>query len=357
MEDLKYISLNRPDPKIKIIYFALSFFILFIIIFTGYFSLVLRPISSEVSFKPIEIKAGESFGQIAINLEAAQIIRSRMAFQIISVVSGSAHKLKPGLYSLDSSLSTPNILRKIIIGPEIEREVVIPEGLTFLDIDKKLSDAGIIKPKALADFDFESVKNNYEFLKELKSPIKIEGYLFPDTYKFYINSRPEYVAKKMLDNFNAKAWPVLKGQSRIAGDVLIKSNQFLNVASLIEKEVYFNDERPIVAGIIYKRLKMGMGLQIDATIIYAKCGGFINYCEDSNFYRKDTAFVSLYNTYLHKGLTPTPISNPGLNSINAALNPTTNDYLYYLSDPKTKKLIFSKTFEEHNKNRELYLGI
>ena len=357
MENIKYISLNKPDLKRKIIYSFFGFLILFFTIATVYLSLALRPVSKERSIKQIEIGSGESFGQIAADLESAGIVRSNVAFQLVSVVSGSAHKLKPGFYSLDISSSTPNILRKIIIGPEIEREVAIPEGLTFLDIDKKLSDAGIIKPKALANFDFGSIKDDYEFLKELKSPIKIEGYLFPDTYKFYINSRPEYVVKKMLDNFNTKAWPILKGQSRIVGDISIRSNQFLNIASLIEREVYFNDERPIVAGIIYKRLKMGMALQIDATIIYAKCGGLMIYCEDPKFYRKDTGFVSLYNTYLHKGLTPAPISNPGLNSINAALNPATTDYLYYLSDPKTKKLIFSKTFGEHNNNRELYLGM
>ncbi|MHB9019683.1 MAG: endolytic transglycosylase MltG [Minisyncoccota bacterium] len=352
MENLKYISFDKPSLKRIIICYSLVVLTIFFIVFLGYFFSVLRPVSQGSSFKQIEIKIGESFNQIAINLEAAEIIRSSMAFQILSVVSGSAHKLKPGLYSLDSALSTPNILRKIIIGPEIEREVVIPEGFTFLDIDKKLSDVGIIKPKALANFDFESIKDNYEFLKELKSPINIEGYLFPDTYKFYINSRPEYVVKKMLDNFNTKVWPILQ-----TNNSQLTTNEILKIASLIEKEVYFNDERSIVAGIIYKRLKMGMGLQIDATIIYAKCGGLINYCEDSNFYRKDTGFVSLYNTYLHKGLTPTPISNPGLNSINAAINPIITDYLYYLSDPKTHKLIFSKTFEEHNKNRELYLGV
>lgn len=351
IENLKYISLNRPDPKIKIIYFSLSFLILAIIVFTGYFSLVLRPISSEVIFKPIEIKVGESFNQIAINLEAAEIIRSSMAFQIISVVSGSAHKLKPGSYLLDSALSTPNILRKIIIGPDLEREVVIPEGLTFLDIDKKLSDAGILQPKALAGFDFDLVKDQYDFLKELKSPIKIEGYLFPDTYNFFINSKPEDVVKKILDNFNIKAWPALQ-----TNDQRLTTNDILKIASLIEKEVYFSDEKPIVAGIIYKRLKIGMALQVDATIIYAKCEGLVAYCNDSNFYRKDTGFDSSYNTYLHNGLTPTPISNPGLDSIKSALNPAVTDYLYYLSDPKTKKLIFSKTFEEHNQNRELYLG-
>lgn len=359
MENLQHISPNSSDYKIKIIYFSLSFLMICLIISIGYFSLTLRPVSRVSDIKQIEISSGDSFRQIAIDLEGAKIVRSSLAFKLVSFFSGSAHKLKPGFYLLDSALSTPNILRKIIIGPDLERGVVIPEGLTFLDIDKKLSDAGIIQPKALANFDFGSVKNNYEFLKELKTPIKIEGYLFPDTYNFFINSKPEDVVKKFLDNFNLKAWPVLQtndSQSFDKAQDKLTTNEVLKIASLIEKEVYFSEEKPIVAGIIYKRLKMGMALQIDATVIYAKCKGLIAYCEDQNFYRKDTGFVSTYNTYLHNGLTPTPISNPGLDSIIAALNPANTDYLYYLSDPKTKKLIFSKTFEDHNKNRELYLG-
>ena len=362
MENFKYADLNRIDLKRKIIYFSVSFLILFFILILGYFLSALRPVSLASDIKQIEIKSGEGFQQISLDLKNAGIVRSSMAFQLISVISGSAHKLKPGLYFLESAWSAPNILRKIIIGPDLEREVVIPEGLSFLDIDKKLSDVGIIQPKALANFNFDLIKGDYEFLKDLKSPIKIEGYLFPDTYNFYINSKPEDVAKKLLDNFNKKAYPLfltnnlklipLRGisQSETANDIL-------TIASLIEREVYFNEEKPIVSGIIYKRLKIGMGLQIDASIIYGKCGGFILYCKDVNFYRKDTSFVSSYNTYLYNGLTPTPISNPGLDSINAALNPVNTDFLYYLSDPKTHRLIFSKTLEEHNKNREIYLGV
>lgn len=355
MENFKYISLNKPDLKRRIIYFSISFLVLLSVIFLGYFLSALRPVSQTSEIVKIEIRSGESFGQIAADLESVKIIRSSVAFQLLSVVSGSAHQLKPGLYFLESAWSTPNILMKMVAGPDLEREVVIPEGLTFLDIDKKLSDAGIIQPKALANFDFGSIKNDYEFLKELKSPIKIEGYLFPDTYKFYINSRPEYVVKKMLDNFNAKAWPVLR-----INNSQLTTNDVLKIASLIEREVDYIDypeDGLTVAGIIYKRLKIGMGLQIDATIIYAKCGGYILYCDDAKFYRKDTGFVSTYNTYLHNGLTPTPISNPGMDSINAALNPASTNYWYYLSDSKTHKLIFSKTLEEHNKNRELYLGV
>lgn len=338
--------------KDKIIYGTTIVLILAFIVSLGYFLSALAPMSKTSEMVRIEIKSGQSFQEIARDLNSAKVIRSVSAFQLLSLISGSAHKLKPGVYFLDPSWSAPGILGKIVKGPELERTVVIPEGMTLLDIDKKLSDTGILPAKALANFNFDSLKNNYEFLKSWKTPIKIEGYLFPDTYKFYVNAKPEDVARKMLDNFEIKAWPVLKTNNQ-----RLTTYDVLKIASLIEREVYFSEEKPMVAGIIYKRLKIGMGLQIDASIIYGKCGGLVTYCQDSNFYRKDTEFVSPYNTYLYKGLTPTPISNPGLDSIKAALNPISTDYLYYLSDPVTHKLIFSKTLDEHNENRVKYLNI
>jgi len=339
----------------KLVAYSVFFLFIFLGIFLlGYFLSSLNPVSAASLVKEIEIKEGEGFGQIAADLESAGIVRSGIVFKAISLISGSAHKLKPGIYMLDVSKSAADILKAIVAGPEMEREVVIPEGFTLADIDKRLSDAGIITAGALISYNPEVLKNNYEFLK---SPVKLEGYLFPDTYNFFIKSKPEEVAVKFLDNFRQKAWTLLMGKSYIAGKTILNPHQILIVASLVEKEVYFDEERAKVAGIIYKRLKMGMALQIDATITYAKCNGLIFYCENPAILKTETKFQSTYNTYLYKGLPPGPISNPGLKSIEAAINPETSDFLYYLSDPKTHKIIFSKTFEEHNENRARYLGV
>ncbi len=343
--------------KTKIILWFLLVFTLISMLLFGYFMIALGPVSTVSNIKQIEIKQGEGFSQISKDLEDSGIIRSNLSFSFFSLISGNAHKLKPGQYSLDTSLSSFEILKILIAGPELEREIVIPEGFTFLDIEKKLSDAGIIKPGSLSGFNFDSVKNNYGFLKDLKSPIKIEGYFFPDTYNFFINSYPEDVVKKILDNFNAKAWPFLKDQTIDIGKKTFDQYQILAIASLVEKEAYFDADRPIVSGIIYKRLKIGMPIQIDASIVYAKCGGYIFYCENPLLTKKELTLVSPYNTYLHNILPPTPISNPGLASIDAALHPQSSDYLYYLSDPKTHKIIFSKTLEEQNINRVKYLGL
>jgi UPF0755 protein len=358
MENLKNIYLRTSLLKKNLIYFSLLFIIFGFIFSLGYFLSALSPVSKTSAIKEIEVGEGESFGQIAENLETAGVIRSRTAFEGLSLLSGEAHKLKPGIYSLNTASSTLEILKNLVAGPDLEREVVIPEGLTLLDIDRKLSDAGIIEPNALANFNPELIKNNYEFLKELKSPIKsLEGYLFPDTYEFFIKSNPSDVIKKFLDNFNLKAWPYLKDQSMVVGKNTFKTYQFLTVASMIEKEVYYDAEKPIISGIIYQRINLGMPLQIDATITYAKCNKLIFYCDNPVILKKELRFPSLYNTYLYRDLPPTPISNPGLTSIIAALNPQKSDYLYYLSDSKTKKTIFSQTLAEQNKNIEKYLGL
>ncbi len=358
MENLKNNYLTTSFSKKNIIYFSLLFIIFIFIFSLGYFLSALSPVSETVAIKEIEVKEKESFRQIAENLETTGVIRSNTAFKGLALLSGEAHKLKPGIYFLNAASSTLDILKNLVAGPELEREVVIQEGLTLLDIDRKLSEAGVIEPSALANFNPELIRNDYEFLKELKSPIKsLEGYLFPDTYKFFVKSSPNEVIKKFLNNFNLKAWPYLKDQSIAVGKNTFKTYQFLTIASLIEKEVYYDAEKPIVSGIIYKRMKLGMPLQIDATITYAKCKKLIFYCDNPVVLKKELNFPSVYNTYLYRDLPPTPISNPGLVSIIAALNPEKSDYLYYLSDPKTKTAIFSKTLEEHNKNREKYLGL
>ena len=357
MENFKDYYLQLKNEK-NLLKYAAFFILIFVLIFSvGYFCSALFPVSGTSDVKEIEIKANEGFRQISGELERAGIIRSAFAFQILSLLSGSAHELKPGDYFLSPSLSAPYILEAIVAGLDMEREIVIPPGFTLLDIDKRLSDAGILSPGDLAGFDPETVKKNYEFLNGLKSPIKLEGYLFPDTYRFFIRSKAGDVVKKFLDNFNIKAWPTLKGKTITIGKESLSPQKIIIVASLIEKEVYFDEDRPVVAGIIYNRLKIGMALQIDATVTYAKCGGLIFYCNDPVVLKNETKYDSPYNTYLFAGLPPGSIGNPGSKSIEAALDPQPSDYFYYISDPKTHKIIPSKTLEEQNNNRAKYLGI
>ena len=160
------------------------------------------------------------------------------------------------------------------------------------------------------------------------------------------------MVEKILNNFKIKVLPLIQETSR-AIDKNDKMPRILILASYLEKEVIDDNDREIVAGIFEKRLKAGMPLQIDATVIYAKCfGKFLN-CPALQ--KSDYAIDSPYNTYRYSGLTPTSVANPSVESIKAVLNKKSSPYWYYLSDPKTKKTIFSEDFNEHNRNRAKYL--
>lgn len=314
------------------------------------FLFLLSPVAGRPFYKPVEINSGTGFKEIAKSLADNGIIRSRKIFLVYGLISGSAHRLKPGNYFLSAGSSTPAIILTLIKGPAIDKEITLPEGMTLKDIDTALVQNRILPEGALANFKFKTLVPEYKFLDGAKN---LEGFLFPDTYRFFINSSTEEVIKKFLDNFEKKAFLLLRECQASS----VKCQELLTTASLLEKEAPVYEDRQIIAGIIYKRLGADIALHIDATITYAKCGGAFLTCADPKVYRKDLTFQSPYNTYLYNGLPPGPIGNPGLEAIKAALNPVKSEYLYYLSDPKTKKTIFSRTLEEHIENREKYLGV
>jgi len=290
----------------------------------AYFLHLLRPVTLDKIETTLVIPSGYSLKEISHLLYQKNLIRSPFAFRWYAILSGSAWRLQAGGYFIQSSMSIPQIIGLLTTGPK-EVELSISEGKTLVDIDALLAEFKIIQKGELVDYQWQWLKNSYEFLIAAKS---LEGFLFPDTYRFYPASAVDVVMKKFLDNFTAKAWPLLKDcQISIDHCHGLNAYQILIMASLIEKEVPFDDDRFLVSGVLHRRLKIGMPLQVDAAP----------------------------NTYKYYGLPPQPIANPGLMAIKAALNPKPSSYLYYLSDPKTKKTIFSKTLEEHNKNRWLYL--
>jgi len=217
--------------------------------------------------------------------------------------------------------------------------ITIPEGYTVAQIDEVLTAAGVLNGGRLANL--KPTDFDYPFLANATGE-SLEGFLFPDTYEFFLNSPSRVVAQKMLDNFSSKAALLLEPET---------AYQTVIIASMIEKEVPDKrNDRRLVAGIIESRLDLGMPLNVDAAVCYAEspfgCAGV----EDIDF-----EIDSRYNTYKYRGLPPGPISNPGLSAIKAALNPEDSDYLYYLSRPDTKETIFSKTLDEHTKNIVKYL--
>lgn len=211
--------------------------------------------------------------------------------------------------------------------PEVT--VTIPEGYTVADINNKLNEVGVLDGQDL--------------------PAGVEGYLFPDTYEFFVSSSPNVVLQKFISNFNLKATPLFSESTNI--------QQTLIIASLIEHEIkpaptgtpYAKSDRAIVSGIIEKRLANNMPLQIDATLCYIKPAPCLPLTP------QDMKIDSPYNTYIHTGLPPTPIDNPGADAIYAALHPAISPYWFFLSDPKTGATIFSSTLDQQTKNIVKYL--
>ena len=319
---------------------------LFLLVIGGtYFFYLISPVAVGGETQEITIERGTSFNEIAELLEAKGFIRSRSVFKIWSLFSGSAHQLKPGRYDLGPNQSLRTIVRRLVEGPA-DIEILITEGKSLKDIESLLLVHGLIEPEGdLSSVPIDGFKSEFPFLDGVKS---WEGFLFPDTYRFSPDSSTQLILRKFLENFKTKAWPVLQGDNS-------DWYQNLILASMIEREIPVGENRALVAGILKRRLKIGMALQVDATTHYAKCGGHYEDCPPLT--KSDFRIKSVYNTYYSNGLPPTPISNPGLNAILASLNPKTSSFLYYLSDPESGKTIFAETLEEHNVNRARYLHL
>jgi UPF0755 protein len=191
----------------------------------------------------------------------------------------------------------------------------------------------------------------YPFLNQASAISGLEGYLFPDTYYMFKNADFQDIADVFLQNFDKKITPKIR-------DDIARANKNLHdiiiMASLIEKEVISDQDRKIVSGILWNRLRIGIPLQVDATISYVKKQHNMANAPSGRISHADLLLKSPYNTYLHRGLPAGPIGNPGLSAITAAIHPTPSTYLYYLSTPDGRT-IFSRTLEEHNKAKHKYL--
>ena len=317
---------------------------LFFILILAYFFYGLQPNEINAELARFQIIKGEGIKEIGAQLSSRNLIKSISVFKFYTLLSGNVQKFQPGVYQLSKSMSVPQIVNILTTGVQQDITVVIPEGSTLKEINDLLSEAGIVSLQDISNFPIQIVIDDYSFLADQNS---LEGFLFPDTYRFKMNSSAETAIKRMLDNFKIKAWSLLSEEPEMYWRLIL--------ASFLEREVPDFNERRLVAGIILKRLRVDMPLQIDATISYAKCDGNIKACSSPIINRNDLSLPSLYNTYQRLGWTPTPISNPGQAAIKAALSPQESPYWFYLSASETGETIFSKTLEEHNLNRVKYL--
>lgn len=317
--------------------------VLFLIMTVAYFFYGIQPVFDRRGGSFV-VKKGESFRAIGGHLSEGGFIRSIAVFKFYSLVSGKAPFFRPGAYAINGSMSVPEIVNILTRGGAEDISITIQEGVTLKDIDLVLSEAGIIKNGEIENLDPRDFVRDYPFLLGAKS---FEGFFFPDTYRFLEDSDPRKVVIRFLDVFKGKAWPILENKTSFYEKLI--------VASYLEREVPIFNDRRVVAGIIEKRIFRNMPLQIDATVAYAKCNGRFLTCENVLVNKEDLSMKSLYNTYQSKGLTPTPIANPGVSAIKAAVSPESSPYLFYLSAKETGETIFSKTLEEHSKNKKKHL--
>jgi len=330
-----------------------------LIIFTLIISLFIYHKYSTYIYIPIEegskedititIKKGESIKAIAEDLKEKNLIRSTFAFKYFTQRNNLDKDIFAGRFHLQKGMNVPEILEKLSNKADAEYVITIQEGLRIKDIDEKLVELELIKSgefiSAVEDFNGWEYYNflNKDELSKLKLPL--EGYIYPDTY--YLdpgNFNPHNLIFIALDNIENKLKNINTENSIITKYGLHK---VITMASIIENEVFIEEDRSMVSDILWRRYENGWAIGADATLLYIT--------EDRTITKSDLQIDSPYNTRKNSGLPPGPISNPSISSINAALKPKSNNYWFYLTTLDTGEIIYANTNEEHNANRAKYL--
>jgi UPF0755 protein len=302
-------------------------------------------IDEKISFI---IPKGRSAMQVANKLFDEGLIKSPLAFKIYVQVSGKSQNINAGEFSLSKNMTLQEIIEALGKGP-MELWVTIPEGLRREEIVEKLTEG-----LGLSGEEAKTFAESFLEASEGK-----EGYLFPDTYLFPRDVSAGLVVDKMLQNFNIKVNEDMMVRIENSQYTL---NDYVIMASIIERETKTDEERPIVAGILWKRLETsGWLIQADATVQYgvgnANCRDKTLTCEDwwPTLTLEDLETPSLYNSYTTNLLPPTPIANPGLSSLKASIFSEPSDYWFYIHDPEGN-IHYAKDISGHNRNVRVYLG-
>ncbi len=301
---------------------------LVLLIVKGWFGSQLTPVSSDTTTKVFVIAKGENFSQVADNLEKQKLLRSANAFKIYAKQNGLDSKIQAGSFKISPSFSAQEVA-KIITNQPNDAWVTLLEGWRVEEMAQKLNKTLGVDQK--------------EFTKLAK-----EGYMFPDTYLFPKEYTLKQITDRMRANFEDKYSTDLRTKIKAVG---LTEDQGVILASIVEREARSDEARKMVASILLKRFKIGMGLNADSTVQYAL--GFQS--QENSWWKRhlsldDLQVKSPFNTYLHAGFPPTPICNPSLSSLKAvaAADPSTL-YLYYYHDSKGNSY-YGKTLEEHNQN-------
>lgn len=285
----------------------------------------------------IVIPSGATASDVGRILEDAGVVRSELAFRIAAGSRGLGSSLQAGEYDLRTNMTVDEALSALQGGPIVETvSVTIPEGLEIEEIAAEAAETLTFEPGAFVAAATSGEHALPPYLPEGSG--SLEGFLFPKTYEFDPEADPEQVIATLLAQFEEEASTLDWGRAK---DLGLSAYEVVVAASLIEREARADEDRAKVSAVIHNRLEEGMALQIDATIQYA--------LPEKNrlLTEADYGYESPYNTYLNPGLPPTPIASPGLASLEAALNPADEDYLYFVVvDPETGAHEFAETYDE-----------
>jgi UPF0755 protein len=288
----------------------------------------------------VDIAPGTGTEAIAAQLEHAGVLRSRFAFDLLRVVKGG--RLIAGEYRFNRPAPATEVYARMVRGDVFSVPLTIPEGYNIFDIAQAVESAGLGSREAL----LAAARSQTGLIADLSpNAASLEGYLFPDTYRFTHHAKPADMLAAMVKRFRQVAAQLSLADAPDAGTA-----RTVILASLVEKEVSQNSERSLVAGVFQNRLSQNMPLATDPSVIYA---ALLEGRYRGAIYASDLQDDSAYNTYRHTGLPPGPICNPGVAALKAAIAPASTDYLYFVADAQGHSR-FSTTLKEHAEQVQTY---
>ncbi len=310
------------------------------------FQWLLGPVQPATDFsrppeaKIVDIAEGMTLRQLAAKLEQERLIKSQWTFVLLGKLTAADRRIKVGEYEVHAGMRPSEMLAEFLSGRVVLYQVTIPEGYTIVELAQVYAQRGVADPE-----DLIRLAHDGEFIRSLglEAP-SLEGYLFPDTYKFARRTKPKEILTEMVQGLQNVLTPELQQRAQ---EIHMTFHQVLTLASVIEKETGAAQEREFISAVFHNRLKRGIPLQSDPTVIY----GLESF--DGNLRKRDLDSKSPYNTYRVRGLPPGPIANPGLGSIRAALYPAPTAHLYFVSRNNGTHQ-FSSTLAEHNRAVDKY---
>jgi UPF0755 protein len=321
--------------KMRTVLFGAAFcFLLFFLMTAVWVHHALQPVNEKGEKQNFWVAEGTTLKQVAVDLENADIIRSSTLFRLAGRLMEYDHHIKTGEYQLNSAIPPLKILEILKEGRIITHPITIPEGFNLDQIAHLLEQKGISNKASF----LEQAEDRSLIARLGLSGDSLEGYLYPDTYRFQRNVTAGRVIDVMVKRFRDIVTP-LEAQIKDSGMTL---EQVITLASIVEKETGCSEERPMIARVFLNRLKKNMRLESDPTVIY----GISNF--NGNLTKRDLKTKTPYNTYIIGGLPPGPIANPGLAAISAVLNPADGNYYYFVSKNNGTHY-FSETLKEHNR--------